>query len=537
MKMISRRGFLRAAGVGAVGVVAARLAGAEVSGAARRPNVLFVSVDDWNDWVGCHGGNQAKTPNLDRLARRGVTFRNAHTNAVYCAPSRTSLMTGRQPFTTGCYHDEPHFAKQNHPELIDLPHWFRRHGYHVAGGGKIYHHMPGYIDMRGWHEYFHWNPACKKKGWGLASWEAPAPLPPRVPYSPVVRHITGVKPVETATAAERPKVDSHMEWGPLADADEPKMADTICTDWACAFLRKPQAKPFFLGFGLYAPHKPNYAPQKYFDLYPLADVKAPKPLAGDLDDLPTGARKRALARKKRVHDHVVAVKARKQAVRGYLAALSYADAMVGRVLDALAAGPHAENTLVVLWSDNGYHLGEKFAWAKHTLWERTSSVPFVWAGPGVAKGAVVDTTVSLLDTYPTLVELAGLPANKDAEGVSLASVLRDPKTAKDRTVVQTRDRKDFSLINQRWRYIHYASGEEELYDLTTDPAEHHNLAAKPASAAVLAEFRKQHPKTFAPQGMGIKAGNLRPRFSGETFEWRPWTRPKKRKKPGAKTEH
>jgi arylsulfatase A-like enzyme len=516
----------------AAGGVAAAAVGEHAvgKGAGRRANVLFIAVDDWNDWVGCFGDNQAKTPNLDRLAKRGTSFRYAHANATYCAPSRTSLMTGRQPHTTGCYYDEPHFVKENHPELIDLPHWFKRHGYYVAGGGKLYHHMPGFIDMRGWDEYFHWNPEFKKRGWGLYSWEAPAPLPQRVPWSPVVQHITGKDLVAVAAADKRPKVDSHMEWGPLANDDEPKMADTICTKWAAEFLARKRDKPFFLGFGLYAPHKPNYTPQKYFDMYPLAGVKAPKPLAGDLDDLPPKTRAKYLKRKKKVHDHVVATKCRKRAVQGYLAALSYTDAMVGRVLDALDNGPHADNTIIVLWSDNGYHLGEKFAWAKHTLWERTSNVPLIWAGPGIAKGAIVDTTVSLLDVYPTLADLAKLPANKDTEGISLAQTLRDPSTAKDRTVIQTREPGGFSMINMNCRYIHHASGEEELYDLKKDPAEHHNLATRPAGAKILAAFRNRHPKAFAPQGMGIHAGDLRPVFEGESFQWRPWTRSKKKKK-------
>ena len=492
------------------------------SKAVEPPNVLFISVDDWNDWLGCLGNNQAKTPNLDRLASRGTIFRNAHTSAVYCAPSRTSLMTGLDPLTTGCYYDEPHFAKQNHPELVDLPLYFKNNGYYVAGGGKLYHHMPGFIDMRGWDDYFHWNPELKKKGWGLMSWDAPSPLPAFVPSSELVAKMTGQPRVEVKTAAKRPKVNSHMEWGPLENADEDKMADTICTQWAVDFLDKSYDKPFFLGFGLYAPHKPNFVPQKYFDLYPLDSISAPQPLEGDLDDLPPKALRKALARKKHVDDHVVELDCRKEAVQGYLASLSYADAMVGRVLDALDKSEHGDNTIIVLWSDNGYHLGEKFAWAKHSLWERTSNVPFIWAGPGVSKGAVVDTTVSLLDTYPTLVELAGLPRKEKLDGISLAPILNAPSNAKDRTVLQTSDAGVFSLINQQWRYIHHGPGEEELYDLGADPEEHHNLATNSKYAETIASFRDRHPKQFAPQAMGIKARNLRPRFTGETFEWLPW---------------
>ncbi len=210
----------------------------------------------------------------------------------------------------------------------------------------------------------------------------------------------------------------------------------------------------------------------------------------------------------------------KQAVRGYLAALSYADAMVGRVLDALNEGPYAENTIVVLWSDNGYHLGEKGCWAKHTLWERTSNVPFIWAGPGIARGKTVDTTVSLLDTYPTLIELCDLPANDSNDGVSLASVLATPDTASDRTVLQS-DHTSFSLINTRWRYTRYSNGEKELYDVADDPGEHHNLADRADHQTKIKSLMKLLPETAAPIGRspGPEPEDLRLTITGDTFEW------------------
>lgn len=360
--------------------------GASVS-ASDRPNVLFISVDDWNDWVGAYGGNQANTPNLDQLVARGVAFRNAHASAVYCAPSRTSLMTGRNPHTTGAYFDEPHFAKANRPELKDLPRWFREHGYHVTGGGKLYHHMPGFIDRRGWDDYFIWNDKLKQSGWGLKSWEEGAPLPSKLPSSPIAKYLYQEELKKAKQRAPK-KLNSHMEWAVLPDAAEEKMADTICANWAADFLRQgkaPAGKPFFLGFGLYAPHKPNFVPQKYFKMNPLREVEEPGYHPHDLADLPPLLKAKTLNRKRRINDLLHKLKGAKKAVRGYLAALSYADAMVGRVLDALAAGPYADNTIIVLWSDNGYHLGEKGCWAKHTLWERTSNVPFIWAGPGIAR--------------------------------------------------------------------------------------------------------------------------------------------------------
>lgn len=486
--------------------------------AADKPNVLFISVDDWNDWIGAHGNNQAKTPNLDRLAARGVVFRNAHASAVYCAPSRTSLMTGLNPHTTGSYHDQPHFAPGNHPDIKDLPMWFRENGYFTAGGGKIYHHMPGFIDRRGWDEYFHWSEHGKKKGWHLNSWGEGAPLPAEIPASPIAKYLYQ-KELERNPGKVAKKLNSHMEWGALRNDQEEKMADTICANWAAKRITDYKGdKPFFIAFGSYAPHKPNFVPQKYFDMYPIESVQLPEIVEGDIDDLPRNLRNRSKGRAAHVDAPMRDLKCRKQAVQGYLAALSYADAMVGRVLDALEKSPHANNTVIVLWSDNGYHLGEKGAWAKHTLWERTSNVPFIWAGPGIAKGATVDTTVSLLDTYPTLLGLCGLPKNPDNEGVSLVSVLAKPETAKDRTVLQG-DRDQFALINKQWRYIRTLGGEQQLYKVDTDPGEHHNLAQNPEYKKKLNELSKQLPATVAKPG--LRPRQLRLSVKGDDFEWKP----------------
>ncbi len=488
-----------------------------VSADDKKPNVLFISVDDWNDWVGAYGGNQAITPNLDKLAARGVSFRNAHTSAVYCAPSRTSLMTGKNPHSIGAYHDQPHFASVNHPELKDLSIWFRENGYHTAGGGKLYHHMPGFIDVRGWDEYFHWSDHGKKKGWHLDSWGGDAPLPDEIPASPIAKYLFE-KELRRNPDKEPKKLNSHMEWGILPDEKEEEMADTLCANWAAQFLKTYDGdEPFFLGFGSYAPHKPNFVPQKYFKMYPLHEVEQPGMEPGDLNDLPPVLQKKMLNRRKHIDTPVRELKSGRKAVRGYLAALSYTDAMVGRVLDALAESPYADNTVIVLWSDNGYHLGEKGAWAKHTLWERTSNVPFIWAGPGVAEGEIVDTTVSLLDIYPTLIELCGLPENPENEGVSLAAALDDPASAKDRLVVQCADIDQFALINQKWRYIQTAQGEEQLYDLERDPQEHTNLAGRPELAETLKSFAARLPVDVADPGLRPK--DLRLSITGDTFKW------------------
>lgn len=428
-------------------------------------------------------------------------------------------MTGLLPSTSGCYTDEPHHAATNLPDTRDIALWFREHGYHVTGGGKLYHHMPGFIDMRGWHDYFIWDPAHKESGWRLNSWHGPnAPLPAEVPSSPIAKYLHEQE-LKKNPNLNRERVNSHMEWGALANDDEEKMADTICTEWAADFLRQakaPKGQPFFLGYGLYAPHKPNFVPQKYFDLYPLKALPVPRMAKGDLDDLPPIMRKRQQKRREKIDLPLRELKAGKKALQGYLAALSYADAMIGRVLDALEASPYAENTIIVLWSDNGYHLGEKGHWAKHTLWERTSNIPFLWAGPGIAEGEKVDTTVSLLDIYPTLTELCDLPENTEVEGHSLVSVLQQPATASDRTVLQINGQ-SVAAINSQYRYIRYDHGEEELYDVQADPDELTNLAESTDHADAKAAMAEHLPAAFAeplknPRDLFLKR-------DGVEFEW------------------
>ena len=271
--------------------------------------------------------------------------------------------------------------------------------------------------------------------------------------------------------------------------------------------------------GLYAPHFPNYCPQKYFDLYDRNEIEKPPYKEDDLDDLPPKIQKQKINRRKAHHEGLVKLDAIEDAIHGYLACMSYADAMIGRVLDALDASPYADNTIVVLWSDHGYHHGEKGDWGKHTLWERTSNVPFIWAGPGIAPGKTTDTTVSLIDMYPTFVELCDLPkTDHKLEGESIAATLADPDSARDRTVLLPYMAPgEYALINRDWRYIHWSDG-DELYDVQADPNEWTNLANNPEHADVIARMKEQAPTNFAPPATKLNAKkNLV--FEGETFRW------------------
>lgn len=473
--------------------------------AADKPNVLFLAVDDMNDWIGClETTPRAITPNIDRLASRGISFSNAHTAGVYCAPSRAAIFTGQFASTTGCYRSQISFV--NHPKLRPLHLSMHRAGYATFGAGKLFHHPAGQIDMRGWTEFFVRSQRQRETGWPLDSWSEETPIPQPYPNSIYNR-------------GGQPANRFFLEWGKVPNDKEAEMADTLRTQWAVSKLKETHAGPFFLALGLYTPHFPNYCPAKYFDLYDRDEIELPPYKADDLDDLPEKIRIMKTNRS-RIHQKLERLGAVKDAIHGYLACMSYADAMIGRVLDELAAGPYADNTIVVLWSDHGYHHGEKGDWGKHTLWERTSNVPFIWAGPGIACGKTVDATVSLIDMYPTFVEMCGLSEpDHTLEGNSLADTLKNPAQAKDRDVyLPFMFPGAYAIINRNWRYIHYADDTEELYDVRSDPNEWTNLAGNPEFDTTKYRLRKSAPKTFAEPGPLLnQRRNLV--LEGERFHW------------------
>jgi arylsulfatase A-like enzyme len=292
-------------------------------------------------------------------------------------------------------------------------------------------------------------------------------------------------------------------------------------------VKRKHDKPFFAAVGLYTPHFPNYAPKKYFDLYDRDKIELPPINEHDLEDLPSKIRKEKQGRSAH-HRKLERLGAIKDAIHGYLACISYSDAMLGRLLDAIESGPNANNTIVVLWSDHGYHHGEKFDWGKHTLWERTSNVPLIIGGSGIAKGTKVDATVSLIDMFPTMTELAGAKDDQPRDGTSLLSVLKDPAAARDRDVLLPGMKpNEYAIINRDWRYIRYADGDEEFYDLKKDPNEWENLALKPEHRTLMDQMREKAPKTFAKAGPEF--GALKLSTQGETFHWE--LKKKKKAKP------
>lgn len=457
MQPETRREFLRT------------LAGAAIAAArpAGRRNVLFIAIDDLNDWVGCLGGHpDVRTPNLDRLAARGLLFTNAHCAAPLCNPSRAALMTGLRPSSTGVYDNNQPFRKAAVARgAVTLPQYFMANGYRVVGGGKIYH--GSFPDPESWQEYF---PSQRQT-------QPPDPVPPQRP-------VNGIPNA------------AHFDWGPL-DVPDSEMGDWKVAEWARRELARRHDRPFFLAVGFFRPHLPWYVPRKYFEMYPEEKVTLPLVKDDDLDDIPPIGRKFALAQGD--HQKVIQYGQWRKAVQGYLASISFVDAQVGRVLEALDEGPNAQDTVIVLWSDHGWHLGEKLHWRKFALWEEATHNVLILVAPGVTRaGGRCSRPVSLMDIYPTLVELCELPPRGGLEGVSLMPLVRNPAAPWERPALTTYLRGNHSVRSERWRYIRYSDGTEELYDHLNDELEWHNLAGRPQYHAIKQELARWLPPADAP---------------------------------------
>lgn len=464
--LMSRRDFLRltTAGMAAFSMPLSLLANSD----QERPNVLFLAIDDLNDWVGCLGGHpDVKTPHLDKLAKRGVLFTNAHCSAPACNPSRASLMTGILPSTSGIYHNPNPWRRS--PALknaLTIPQHFMANGYSAVGGGKIYH--GAFPDPPSWQSYF---PSATKN-------KPDDPLPPNRP-------VNGI-----------PKT-RHFDWGPVDNPDE-DMGDWKVASWAIGQLGKKHNKPFFIACGFYRPHLPWYAPKKYFDMYPPDKITLPNVNKNDLDDVPPIGKK--MAKPQGDHTKVLRHKQWRKAVQGYLASITFVDTCVGRVIDALDKSAYADNTVIVLWSDHGWHLGEKLHWRKFALWEEATHNVLMVVAPGVTKpNGRCSRPVTMLDIYPTLIELCNLRAKNELEGTSLVPLLKNPEAPWEHPALTTHGRNNHSLRCERYRYIRYSDGTEELYDHDNDALEWKNLAEDPKYAEVKKQFAQWLPTTNVPE--------------------------------------
>jgi len=390
----------------------------------KRPNVLFLAIDDQNDWLGCLGGHpQVKTPHIDRLAARGTLFTNAHCQAPICNPSRSSLLTGLRPSSTGIYGLSPGIrdvdATRNH---VTLPQAFMRAGYFTFTCGKIYH--DGSFKPK--------DRPAEFNEWGTAPGMG--------------------RPAQRINKLAGPPHPA-MDWGPFPTKDEDGADYQIATAAIEALRKTPKDQPFFIAAGFRLPHVPCFAPPRWFDLYPDATLQMPPVLPGDRDDTPRFSwylhwqlPELRLALLEKANEW-------RPLVRAYLASTSYMDAQVGRVLDALDATGRAKDTIIVLWSDHGWHLGEKGITGKNTLWERSTRVPLIFAGPGIAPAAKCGRPAELLDIFPTLLELAALPARPDLEGHSLVPQLQDASAPREWPAITTHNQGNHGIRTEQWRYI------------------------------------------------------------------------------------
>jgi arylsulfatase A-like enzyme len=464
---------------------------AAAGAAAPRPNVLFIAIDDLNDWVGCLGGHpQAHTPNIDRLARRGVLFTNAHCQAPICQPSRSSLLSGTYPFHNGVY-DIPQ-RMRDAPALKDavtLPQYLAGFGYKTISAGKVFHRP----EETAWHEN---GPAGRTF--------------PKFPWFGKTS-VSGLPLVGPGGRV--------FDFGPV-DAKPEELPDGKTATWAVARIRQGLPEPFFFAVGFTGTHLPLFASRETHRRFPPAAVRLPVAPMDDLEDVPPMGRKftRYFDFSPLTHNEILRRGLWHRAVAAYLACVTEVDLAVGRVLDALEKSPHSQNTLIVLWSDHGFHLGEKLHWEKRSLWDRSTRGPLIFSGPASSIPiATCSRTIGLIDLYPTLVELCGLPAKPGLDGRSLAPLLRDPQRAWPYPALTTQMPGNHAVRTEQWRYIRYVNGDEELYDMRADPHELTNLAGDPRRAATKSDLARWLPKQETPMGPRLPTGATEFEFD--------WTKP------------
>ncbi len=431
-----------------------------------RPNVLFLIYDDLNCDLGCYGHPLVKSPNIDRLAKRGVRFDNAYCQYPLCGPSRASFMTGLYPDQT-LVRRNAIYIREHVPNVQTMSQMFRNNGYFATRIGKIYHYnVPKHIGTSGHDDPYSWDYTINPRGRD--------------------------KDDEDLIFSLRPgSFGGTLSWL-AADGTDEEQTDGIAATEAIRLLGQyaQEDRPFFLAVGLFRPHTPYVAPKEYFEMYPRQKIVVPTMPEGYLDTLPKPARQSVNRKKEQIN---LADDLARQAIQAYYASTTFADAQVGRVLDALKESGLADNTIVVFTSDHGYHMGEHGHWQKTTLFENAARVPLIIAGPGTkAVGQSTTTPAEMVDFYPTLAELCGLPAPEYLSGVSLASVLEDP-AARPRECALTQYANGYSIRTPRFRYTEW--GEEagegaELYNHQSDPQEIVNLANRPEHADTVDQLSK-----------------------------------------------
>lgn len=416
----------------------------------QKMNVLFIAADDLNTDLGAYGNSMVKTPNIDRLAKMGTLFSRAYCQYPLCSPSRVSLLTGLNPDVTGIFNLSTDF-REVIPQVQTLPQLFKDNGYFVARVGKMYHYgVPSEIGTNGLDDSLSWNLRINPKGRDKSDEDQVTNLVPK-------RHL-----------------GSTLAYLSAEGTDDEQTDGMIATE-AIKLMQQHKEKPFFLAVGFFRPHTPYIAPKKYFDLYPAEKIKLPAEPADDMTDIPDAALFTKPA------NWGLSIDKQKEAIKGYYAAISFMDAQVGRLLDALKENGLSENTIIVFWSDHGYNLGQHGQWMKQSLFEHSAKVPLLISAPGLTKNKTSERTVGLVDIYPTLASLCQLPVGQELSGNSLVPLLKNPGLAWDKPAFSQVGRgkiMGYSIRTGRWRYTEWDGGKAgiELYDEQNDPGEITNLA-------------------------------------------------------------
>lgn len=437
-----------------------------------KPNVLFIAVDDLNDYVSCmNGALKVPTPNIDKLASQGVLFANAHCQAPICGPSRASIMTGLYPSTSGNYLQlrDTDIVKSNEMtrNAIFMPDYFEQHGYKTMAVGKIYHNGDA---AKTFDEYG-----------GRFSWMGPKPKK-RFKYDP--SQIDG-------------KIgNTQTDWGAYPKHDS-LMADYQSAKWAIHKLQENHKKPFFMAVGFVRPHVPWYAPKKWFDKFPLSDIKLPPYKENDYDDISEFGKKVTNAPMMPTTEELIESGEWKNVLQAYMACVAFVDAQIGKVLEALEKSKYAKNTIVVLWADHGYHLGEKNRFAKQALWERDTRTVLIFKDINSEMGKICKEPVQLIDIYPTLLELCNLSPYKLAEGHSLGGLIKENDKNWSHPALTFYGKGNIAVRNDKFRLIEYEDGSLELYDLSKDPNEWRNLCNSNAHQKIIKNLKQYIPETWA----------------------------------------
>lgn len=445
-------------------------------------NVLLLMVDDMIPVLGTHReAHIVPTPNLDRLARRGVLFQNAHTSAPICNPARTALFTGLYPYSSGVY-GNGQWWRPALPNLMSLPEHFRDCGYEAVGCGKLYHHTLGFNPPEQWDAYrdIRYDDMWDRANAGLYG-DAPVSEPDGFPFHGLDCRL------------------HEFDWGALPKTDS-EYGDFVAVDYACDFLSEDHAKPFFLACGTFHPHLPWYTPKAYYDLIDPALVVDPEVIHPcDWSKIPNAGKRLASVGPQGNNQYEILMEndALLEARRWYYASIAFTDVMIGKVLDALAASAYADDTIVAFVGDHGFHVGEKRHVGKQALWRESTHIPMLLAGPGLPEGSVVDEAVNSVDLGATLAALSGVGGFDDRDSASLMPVVGGERSGTH--VVCTHAQKNFAVVGKDWRYIRYEDGTEELYDLMNDSHEQYNVAQGAKFRSIVDELTQFIPTDVAPQ--------------------------------------